>query len=66
MANLSEGSNSKYGSYLRYKKISNYENESKIYNRIRYFIKNYDVDDKLIINQLCDEYNITEKDAKKH
>lgn len=53
-----------WGTYLRYKRIWNYDNENKILNRIRFFKKNYDVDDKQIIKQLWKEFNITEKTWK--
>ena len=37
---------SKFGTYLRYKRVSKYENQARIEQRILYFMKNYDYNDK--------------------
>ena len=58
-----EDEKSKYGTYLRYKKISKYENESKIEQRIIYFLKNYEYDEKKLIVEIAKQFNITEKIA---
>ena len=50
---------SKYGTYLRYKRISKYENPAKIEQRIRYFMANYEYTDQLIINEISKQFNIT-------
>ena len=38
--------------YLRYKKISGYENLAKIEQRIMYFIKHYEYDESKLIEEL--------------
>ena len=54
---------SKYGTYLRYKKISKYENEASIEKRILYFLRNYEFNEKLLILEISKQFNITEKQA---
>jgi hypothetical protein len=61
---LGKDTKSKYGTYLRYKRISNYENFAKIEQRILYFIKNYEFTDKQIIGEIARQFNITEEKAK--
>jgi hypothetical protein len=51
---------SKYGTYLRYKRISNYYSEMNIERRIRYFLKNYEYDEKGIIKEISSQFNLTE------
>ena len=38
---------SKYGTYLRYKRVSKFENEAKVKHRIIHFIKNSPVEDEI-------------------
>jgi hypothetical protein len=54
---------SKYGSYLRYKRVSKYENEAKIEHRIVYFIKNYEYTDISLIKEIAKQFNITDSEA---
>ena len=54
---------SKYGTYLRYKRISKYENESRIEHRIIYFLRNYEYVEKLLSAEISKQFNITEKQA---
>ena len=56
---------SKYGTYLRYKRINNYENRNKMHFRILYFLRNYEFDDKDLINEISKQFNITDKLAAK-
>ena len=51
---------SKYGTYLRYKRISNYSSEMNIERRIRYFLKNYEYDEKGIIKEIGSQFNLTD------
>ncbi len=51
---------SKYGTYLRYKRVSNYYNENNIERRIRYFLKNYEYDEKGIVKEISSQYNLTD------
>lgn len=52
---------SKFGTYLRYKRISKYENKAKIENRILYFMRNYEYTDKTLSIEISKQFNITEK-----
>ena len=50
---------SKYGTYLRYKRISKYDNRTKMHLRILYFLRNYDLNDRELIDEISKQYNIT-------
>jgi hypothetical protein len=54
---------SKYGTYLRYKRISKYDNESKIENRIIHFLRNYEFIPNLLAIEISKQFNVTEKIA---
>jgi len=60
-----DNSKSKYGTYLRYKRISKFDNEAKIENRIIYFLRNYEFIPKVLGNEIAKQFNITEADAIK-
>jgi hypothetical protein len=51
----------KYGTYLRYKRVSNYESERSIEKRILYFLRNFEFDEKKMIKEISNSFNITEK-----
>jgi len=51
---------SKYGTYLRYKRVSNYYSEMNIERRIRYFLKNYEYDEKGIVKEISSQFNLTD------
>jgi hypothetical protein len=51
---------SKYGTYLRYKRVSNYYSEMNIERRIRYFLKNYEYDEKGIVKEIGSQFNLTD------
>ena len=53
----------KFGTYLRYKRVSKYENEAKIEHRIIYFMKNYEYSDNSLIKEISKQFNITESQA---
>jgi len=53
----------KYGTYLRYRRISKYEVNSKIENRIIQIMKNYEYDDQSLANLISRDFNITEGQA---
>lgn len=55
---------SKYGTYLRYKRINNYENINKIENRIKYYIKYIDLTNKEIVNEIAKQFNLTIQKAQ--
>ena len=52
---------SKYGTYLRYKRVSNYYSEMNIERRIRYFLKNYEYDEKGIVKEISSQFNLTDE-----
>lgn len=56
---------SKYGTYLRYKRISKYDNRIKLQLRILYFLRNYDINDNEIIDEISKQFNITAELALK-
>ena len=60
---LKKQDKSKYGTYLRYKRISKYENDINIEKKILYFLKNYEFNEKLLTIEISKQFNITEKDA---
>ena len=50
---------SKFGTYLRYKRISEYENKTKIEHRILFFLRNYEYNDQSLANEISKEFNLT-------
>ena len=54
---------SKYGTYIRYKRIDNYDTEQKIELKIIFFLKNYEFNLNQLAVELSKQYNITEKQA---
>lgn len=57
---------SKFGTYLRYKRISKYENTSRIEQRVLYFMRNYEYNDKSLSNEISIQFNITIDKAMEH
>lgn len=53
----------KYGTYLRYKRVSKYENQARIEQRILYFMRNYDHTDQTLAAEISKQFNITESRA---
>ncbi len=60
---IEKNDKSKYGTYLRYKRISKYDNEAKIENRIIHFLRNYEFVPNLLSIEISKQFNITEKIA---
>ena len=58
-----ETGKSKYGTYLRYKRIDNYDTEQRIELKIIYFLKNFEFNVNSLAVELSKQYNITEKEA---
>ena len=54
---------SKFGTYLRYKRVSKYENQARIEQRIMYFIRNFEFTEKSLANEIGKQFNITEEKA---
>ena len=57
---------SKYGTYLRYKRISNYENNQLIENQIKKYLQYYDATTNQIIDIICKQFNIIKDVAIKY
>ena len=63
-AKVPKGSDkSKFGTYLRYKRVSKYENQARIEQRIMYFIRNFEFTEKALANEISKQFNITEDKA---
>jgi hypothetical protein len=59
-------SKSKFGTYLRYKRISKYENIMKIEQRIYYYMKNYEYTEQTLINEISKQFNLTLEKADEY
>lgn len=55
---------SKFGSYLRYKRISKYDDIQRIEQRIMYFMRNYEYSDNSLTQEISKQFNITEERAQ--
>ena len=55
---------SKFGTYLRYKKVSKYENQAKIEQRILYFMRNFEYTEQQLVNEIAKQFNITMQKAE--
>jgi len=53
----------KYGTYLRYKRISKYNNLYQLKQRMLYLKKKFNITDKMLINEISQNFNISEKQA---
>lgn len=53
-----EEEKSKFGTYLRYKRVSKYENQARMEQRILYFMRNYDYSDQSLANEIAKQFNI--------
>jgi len=54
---------SKFGTYLRFKKITKYENLARLEQRIIFFLRNYEFNDTKLAIELAKQFNITEERA---
>jgi len=54
----------KYGTYLRYKRVSNYESDKSLEKRILYFLRNFEFDEKKMIREISNSFNLTEKNTE--
>lgn len=54
---------SKYGSYLRYKRVSKFDNVAKIEQRILSYIRNFDFEDDILAEEISKQFNITNEKA---
>lgn len=52
---------SKFGTYLRYKRVSKYENQARLEQRIMYFMRNYEFTDVALANEISKQFNITDE-----
>ncbi len=56
---------SKFGTYLRYKRISKFENRTKLHLRILYFLRNYELNERDLIDEISKQFNITQEQTMK-
>lgn len=61
----SEDDFGKYGTYLRYKRVSNYESDRSLEKRILYFLRNFEFDEKKMIKEIGNSFNLTDDQAEK-
>ena len=55
----SKSDSSKYGTYLRYKRISKYENRTRMHIRILYFMRNYEFVEAELVDEISKQFNVT-------
>jgi hypothetical protein len=55
--------NSKFGTYLRYKRVNKYENQKRLEQRIIFFFRNYEFQDNKLASELAKQFNITDEKA---
>lgn len=53
----------KYGTFLRYKRKTNYDDTINIIKRIIYIMKNYEYNREILIKEICNQFNISEEKA---
>ena len=61
-----ENESSKYGTYLRYKRVNKFDNKTKIHLRILYFLRNYELNDRELIDEISKQFNMTIEAAAKN
>ena len=49
--------------YFRFRRVSNYENQGKMEQRIIYFMRNYEYTDGLLASEISKQFNLTEEKA---
>ncbi len=59
LSKVEKEESSKFGTFLRYKRVSKYDNQTRIEQRILYFLRNYEVTDNILINEISKQFNIT-------
>nr|QFG73993.1 MAG: hypothetical protein [Megaviridae environmental sample] len=60
-----ENNSGKHGTYLRYRRVSNFESEGAVIQRITYYIRNYQISDNALVERISNEFNLTDSEAKK-
>lgn len=60
---ISHSEYGKYGTYLRYKRISNYYNKKKVEQQIIYFLRYYENNLNAMIDEVSKQFNITKEKA---
>ena len=56
-----EDDKSKFGTYLRYKRVHKYDNQSRLEQRVIFFLRNYEFHDSKLALELAKQFNITEE-----
>lgn len=62
-SSVKTNTSSKFGTYLRYKRVSKFENDARIDARIIYFLRNYEYIHSALTTEISKQFNITEKEA---
>jgi hypothetical protein len=57
--NKKNNNKSKFGTYLRFKRMQKYENNTRIEQRALYFMKHYDYTDSSLANEISKQFNLT-------
>ncbi len=63
-SSLKDNDKSKYGTYLKYKRVSKYDSDKKIRQRIITYIRNFDFEDDVLIEEISKQFSITTEKAK--
>jgi hypothetical protein len=56
---------SKFGTYLRYKRVSRYENRIRMHMKILYLMKNFEFSVRELIEEVSKQFNLTVENAAK-
>jgi hypothetical protein len=57
-------SGGKFGTYLRYRRVSNYQSQNEKEQRILYLLKNYQLTEKQLVDEISKNFNLTEERAQ--
>lgn len=64
-AKREQSSSSKYGTYLRYRRITDYDSVARIERRVLYIIKNYEAREDALVQVIAGEFNLVESQASR-
>lgn len=59
MGKKNDSETGKFGTYLRYKRVSKYENQLKIEQKILYFMRNFEYVEQVLIDEIIKQFNIS-------
>ena len=61
-----QASSGKWGTYLRFKKVSNYDDPVSILRRVMYYTKNFEVNEAVLTSVIEAEFNIPAHEARQY